>query len=398
MALLGRTKTLLTTGAVLASAWLAGYLLETPFARPLPPRVQSAVHDATEDDGADDAGDEAQADREPGPEDPPALDTADAQEAPTAPIALETRRIRTPPLTETRNVLVVGADRRPDTGRGGRPDTLIVAVLDDRTDHVGLVSVPRDLYVEIPGHGPARINAAFGIARRRGEEPMSLLRRVVEDTLALPIGHTVLVDLAGFEALVDAVGGVPVDVPCAIRDRFVDVRAPGGRRVLDVSAGRHHFDGPTASMYVRSRHGRSDFSRARRQQAVALGIRSKLGGAEGLVRLPGVLDAVGGMLTTDMTRLELLRLARRGARADATKLHGLVFGARETSPHRTPDGRSVLLPRYDAIDAALSRLFEAPPPGERPDVRACPPADVALTRSRGAEGEEPARSTAPTED
>ncbi len=289
-------------------------------------------------------------------------------------------RARTPPLTDTENLLVVGVDRRPDTGRGGRPDTLIVAVLDERSGHVGLVSVPRDLYVEVPGYGPARINASFGIARRLGEAPMELLRRVVADTLSLPIRHTVLVDLAGFEALVDAAGGVTVDVPCAIRDRFLDARAPSGRRTLDLEAGLRHLDGATAGMYVRSRHGRSDFSRARRQQAVALGIRAALSGPEGVVRLPGVLDAVAAMVATDMSRLELLRLARRGVAIDPGHLHGLVFGARETIPHRTADGHSVLLPRYEAIDAALAALFEAPAPGERPSARGCPPAEVALDR------------------
>ncbi len=301
-------------------------------------------------------------------------------------------RARTPALTDTFNVLVVGVDRRADatrsTGRGGRPDTLLVAVLDERSSHVGLVSVPRDLYVEVPGHGPARINAAFGIARSLGEAPLDFLRRVVEDTLSLPIRHTVLVDLAGFEALVDAVGGVEVDVPCAIRDRFVDHRAPSGYRTLDLEAGRRALDGPTAGMYVRSRHGRSDFSRTRRQQAVVLGLRDRLAEPEALLHLPALLDAVDGMVRTDMSRLELLRLARRASRIDPAHLHGLVFGARETAPHRTEDGRQVLLPRYDAIDAALAHLFEAPPPGERPSVRACKPADAALT-SRERQGARP---------
>jgi LCP family protein required for cell wall assembly len=289
-------------------------------------------------------------------------------------------RARTPALEETQNILVVGVDRRPGARRGGRPDTLLVAVLDERSSHVGLVSVPRDLYVDIEGHGPARINTAFSVARRLGEDPMALLRRVVEDTLSLPIRHTILVDLGGFEALVDAVGGVEVAVPCPIRDRFIDPRAPSGHRMLDLEAGAHHLDGTTAGMYVRSRHGRSDFSRTRRQQAVVLGLRHRLAEPSTLLRLPALLDATEAMVRTDLSRLELLRLARRASRVDPSHLHGLVFGARETAPHRTPEGRAVLLPRKDAIDDALAHLFEAPPPGERPSARACKPADVALTR------------------
>jgi len=306
------------------------------------------------------------------------------QPSPAAAEAWQPRVVRTesrttPPLDGTRNYLLVGLDRRTG-GRSGRADTIVVAVFDRGSDHVGLVSIPRDLYVEFPGHGPARINAAFGIARKAGTDGVDLLRRVVEDTLAIPIDHFVAVDLDIFERAVDALGGVSVDVPCPIEDNFVDPRQPTGRRPLVVPAGRVTMDGATAAMYVRSRHGRSDWDRARRQQAVLQAMRDRLLTAGGLARVPTLLDELGANVETDMTGLDLLRLSERALRARPEHVHGLVIGHEQTEHWTTAEGRWVLLPRYDEIDRALASLFSAPGPGARPAGALCPSADVALTR------------------
>jgi LCP family protein required for cell wall assembly len=301
-----------------------------------------------------------------------------APEAP-APPPIETVRTRTPPLASTHNVLIIGLDRRADGQGAGLTDTLIVAVLDQGHDHLGLVGVPRDLYVDIPNHGQGRINVVWNLARRDGKDPIEALGRVIEDALQLPIEHGLAIDLGVFERAVDAVGGVTVDVPCPIVDRFVDPREPDGHRTLDVEVGHVAMDGPTAAMYVRSRHGRSDWSRARRQQAVLLGLRATLTSAGGLSKLPALLDELGASLTTNMRRIELLGLARRVLAVDASHLHGLVIGSKETLGFRTPEGRSVLLPDPEAIRESLSKLFSAPLPGTPLVGSQCEPAGVAIT-------------------
>lgn len=297
--------------------------------------------------------------------------------------ALRVVRTKTPALAGNSNLLLVGLDRRPGASGGGRPDTIMVLSLSDELGHAGIVSIPRDLYLEIPGHGPDRINASFAVARRLKMSPTDLLERVVEDTLGLPIAHSVVVDLAGFEAAIDAIGGVDVDVPCAIADNFIDPRLPGKRRQLDVAAGRQHMDGATAAMYVRSRHGRSDWSRARRQQAVLAAVKRRLVSADGLTRLPGLLDQLREMVVTDMTRAEILALGARLLRVEPAKLHGVVIGYRETRGHRTPEGKSVLLPEPAAIQTKLARLFSADAPGRRPRLAACESKEVALEHRRG---------------
>lgn len=308
-------------------------------------------------------------------------DPAETARAPSAPPRhLRTVKRTTPPLHNTLNILLVGVDRRPGARRGGRTDTIMVAVVDRGSDHVGIVSVPRDLYVEYPGLGPARVNAAFSIARRTGQDELDLLRRVVSDTLAMPIHHGVAVDLTVFERSVDALGGVVVDVPCPIQDNFLDPRTPSGRRSLDVSAGQRHMGGVTAAMYVRSRHGRSDWDRARRQQAVLLALRDRLRSPAGIARIPSLWEELGATVSTDMTRFDMLRLVRRARRTRPEHVHGFVIGYRHTEQWTTPEGRWVLLPRYDEIDTALGGLFSAPAPGTRPAAAVCPPADVALTR------------------
>jgi LCP family protein required for cell wall assembly len=282
------------------------------------------------------------------------------------------------PALDTENVLLIGLDRHGAYKRGGSTDTLVIAAFDRHSDHVGLISVPRDLYVWVEGHGQARINAVYGLARASRQDPLMALQRVIEDTLGLPIAHSLAIDLQVFESAVDAVGGVVVDVDCAIDDNFIDSRVEGARRVLSLDAGPQFMDGATAGMFVRSRHGRSDFARARRQQAVLLALRRKLGSMDGVAQFPALLEGVEGSIETHMSRLQLIQLTRRAVRVAPGHLHGVVLGHREMTGHRTADNRSVLLPDSDAIAQTLSTLFSAPKPGTALPGSPCVARDAAL--------------------
>lgn len=286
--------------------------------------------------------------------------------------------VRSPGLVGTKNILVAGVDRRPGEGGGGLTDTLILVVLDERSGRVGLVSIPRDLAIDIPNHGLDRINTVYGLAAVRGLRPLVQLKETVGELLAVTVHHVVVVNLALFEQLVDALGGVTVEVPCPILDNFLDKRTESGRRLLDVPSGSVHMDGVTTAMYVRSRHGRSDFSRARRQQAVLAGIHRGLLQLGHLGRLPEVWRAVERNVATDLKRYQLLTLAERALTVDGQKLHGLVFSEHEAQPRRDR-GRALLFPNYPAIDRALAQLFTAPPPHVPRDGAVCAPRDIALT-------------------
>ncbi len=289
---------------------------------------------------------------------------------------------RQPTLLGTHNILLAGLDRRPgSTQGGGLTDTLLVIVLRERTGEVGLLSVPRDLWVDIPGFGRDRINTAYGNAWRTGQRPLALLERVMSETLGIPIHQGLVLDLSVFEQLVDAVDGVDVEVACPLVDDFVDGRQTSGRRVIEVAAGRQHMDGATAAMYVRSRHGRSDFSRARRQQAVLVAIQRHLSERGGIGRVPELWATVEGSIVTDLKRYQLLDLAHRAVRLNPSRLPGLVFSDAMAHAERI-NGRAVLVPNFAAIDLGLGGLFRAPAAGREASGGACPPSEVALRRRR----------------
>lgn len=310
----------------------------------------------------------------PRSDEPRTADDTTKEASSTAAAAREstlTRKIETPPLTGTTNLLLIGLDRRPGERGLGRPDTIVVAALSKETNHLGLISIPRDLYVDIPEHGPDRINSTYAVALRLHQKPADLLARVITDTLALPIHHTIVVDLGAFEQLVDALDGVDVDVPCPIVDDFVDPRTENGRRLLDVPEGLVHMDGITAGLYARSRHGRSDWNRARRQQAILFAIKRKAQSMSGLWRLPELLSTLEQWIQSDLSRAEALSLVTSLAGLAREDIHGLVFSPLEAVPTRLDSGKQVLVPEPEAITRALGQLFAAPAPGTPPEHAAC---------------------------
>ncbi|HKO51640.1 MAG TPA: LCP family protein [Polyangiaceae bacterium] len=358
-----RRLAFLSAVIALAAACTLSWLSERPYRRPLLGPVRPAIS--------------ARLAVLTPPVPAPAAASARA-EADSGVVAAPASRVNTPPFEYTDNYLLVGLDRRPFGGGAGLADTLLIAVFDEASDALGLVSIPRDLWVEIPGHAEDRINTVMNVARRAGDDPLALLGRVVENTLGLPISHSLAIDIGVFERAVDALGGVTVNVPCPIVDRFLDPRDATGYRKLDLAAGAARLDGVTAAMYARSRHGRSDFSRARRQQAILVGMRRELSKTSTLVRLPSLFGSFEDSIETDLSRAEVLRLARRLLRVSPTHLHGLVLGVEHVSAMQATGGRAVLRPKPDAISEALNQLFSAPSPGLPQVGSVCPKADVAF--------------------
>ncbi|MCA9672113.1 MAG: LCP family protein [Myxococcales bacterium] len=298
-------------------------------------------------------------------------------------LSFVTEGVATPPLSRTLNILLAGVDTRPG-GWGGRTDALVVLVIDGSSQHVGLISVPRDLLVGIPESDDpraprvaGRINTVYlaGIKQSGTKRGVTLLRRVIRQTLGLSIAHVVFVAHAGFEQLVDAMGGVDVYVQCPIKDSFIDPHAPGGRVPLDLAEGLRHVDGRTALMFARSRHGRGIFDRARRQQALLLAMRDRLVGL-GLDKVKALLPQLRRTVYSDLDVLTIVRLFRRLSRVQRAHIHGLVLDTRQAEPMILADGRWVMMPKPDAIHARLSQLFALAMPGRR--VWKCPPADAGL--------------------
>ena len=161
------------------------------------------------------------------------------------------------------NILLIGSDTRPVEGDPGRSDSLILIRVDPGNRYISMLSFPRDLWVDIPGVGQDKINAAYSIGGAK---------KTIETVKALtgePVHDYLLVDFKGFSSLVDRVGGVWLDVD---RRYFNDNagRAPGTTYAeIDIQPGYQLLDGADALAYVRYRHTDSDFARIRRQQGAA---------------------------------------------------------------------------------------------------------------------------------
>ncbi len=173
------------------------------------------------------------------------------------------------------NIMVLGVDDAATLS-----DTIMVVSISTKKDEpykVAMVSLPRDMYVDIPGFGSSKINAAYTYGQNNdypGGGP-ALSKKVVEQTLDLPIHYYVVMDFTGFKEVINAVGGVDVDVKTAIEDPYYPDYS-SGYAPFSISTGPQHLNGEQALAYARSRQTTSDFDRAARQQQVAVAFKDKV--------------------------------------------------------------------------------------------------------------------------
>lgn len=207
---------------------------------------------------------------------------------------------------ERTNILILGTDVEY-THRGrllpSRSDTMLVASLDPEENRINVVTVPRDTRVQIPGrHGHDKINAALAYGG-----PM-LAAQAVSDLLQVPIHHWVVVKLDGVEALVNALGGIEIDVE---RNMYYVDRAAGLR--ISLKKGRQVLDGEKALQYLRFRHDAyGDIGRVQRQQRFLQAVVKKLLEPMTITRLPQLLDVFRSNVETTMSPGQMLRLANWG--------------------------------------------------------------------------------------
>ncbi|MDH4207622.1 MAG: LCP family protein [Anaerolineae bacterium] len=264
--------------------------------------------------------------------------------------------------TERINILVMGLDQRAGSGLPGRADVIMIANVDPVQNRVVLLSIPRDLWVEIPGHGESRINSAYfygEFERAEGGGP-ELMKETIEHNFGLSIDYYGAMDFQCFKRIIDVLGGITVDVPQDIRDDQYPDDSYGYMRLF-IPAGRQQMNGETALQYVRARHESSDFSRMRRQQQVLLAVREKALRLDIILSIPDLIPLMGEAFSTDVDLQGLLALANMGTGIRFEDIETYFIDESLTIPYVTPDGAQVLLPRMDQIQALISQAFDHSP-------------------------------------
>ena len=275
--------------------------------------------------------------------------------------------------TERLNILLIGTDQRPKEGTYNT-DTLIVVSIDPTTKQVAMFSLPRDSWgIPMPpgplrnAFGPTyqqRINAFFTAVRNRADlvpgtkqtRGYNGLKIVLGELYKLDIKYFVEVNFDGFKQVVDALGGVTINVQIPVTDETYPSDTGRNSRVY-IPSGIQHMTGAEALVYARSRHsGLGDFDRGSRQQRVLTSMREQADIANLIPRIPQLVDAVKATVRTDIPQGELAKLAGLAGSVDTKNIRSYVFAYPR---YGTQDvtGTYRYLPNIAKIRAAVAGAF-----------------------------------------
>jgi LCP family protein required for cell wall assembly len=283
--------------------------------------------------------------------------------------------------TERLNILLIGSDQRPREGTFNT-DTLIVASIDPTTKQVAMFSLPRDstniplppgplrnAYAYSGGVYPKKINSLFTTVRNRADlvpgtsrtRGFNGLKLVLGNLYGLDIKYFVEVNFEGFRQVVDAMGGVTINVQVPVVDNQYPSDTGRTARVY-IPAGIQHMTGAQALVYARSRHGSDDFDRGARQQRVISSMREQADVATIIPRIPQLIAALKATVQTDIPQSELAKLAGLASTVDTKDIRSYVFSFPRYGT-QTPPGVSpyAYLPNATKIRAAVANAFKVDP-------------------------------------
>lgn len=274
-------------------------------------------------------------------------------------------------LSQPTNILLLGTDTANIAARQGlrHSDSMMLVRTDPDKNRISYLSIPRDLYVDIPGHGRQKANTAYQLGGA------ALAVRMVRSLTGLPVHHVAVVQFEDFEDLIDAIGGVTVDVPQRIVSNRFDCPYKTNERCREwpgwtFGKGEQGMNGRRALVYARVREnrldpGESDLTRGERQQQVLRAITGKLTSPTTLVKLPFVGGELLAPLSTDLTAWEFAQLGWIKFRAErANEVHCRLGGRNAFA-----GGQSVIEPEADQNVATLLMFAgksapQPPAPGE----------------------------------
>lgn len=262
------------------------------------------------------------------------------------------------------NILVMGMDRRPEEGDSPtRTDSMFVLTIDPATKRGGILSIPRDLWVEIPypdepGYFEGKINGVFVNGESLGYDGggPGLVKRVIQRELNIPIDHYVLIDFDAFIRVIDDLDGIEVDVPELLVDEtFSETEKPGDYTPLYFEPGLQQMDGQTALNYSRSRTGTDDLDRIRRQQLVIFATIDKAFDLNLLTKAPDLWGTYKDAIETDINEIQIPGFAALARDVPPERIYGLTLG--NATVDAFVDGQSVLLADDVLVQQMVQALF-----------------------------------------
>jgi LCP family protein required for cell wall assembly len=263
--------------------------------------------------------------------------------------------------TDRVTILVMGLDYRDwEAGSSApRSDSMMLFTVDPVAHTAGMLSIPRDLWVEIPGFEHNRINTAYFLGQSYnlpGGGP-TLAMKTVENLLGVPVPYYAVIEFSAFEQMIDEIGGIEVLVAERIKI------SPLGRRSLWLDAEGNHLDGAEALAYARARKTEGgDFDRALRQQQVVLAVRDRIMGFDMIptlvTRAPALYQELQRGILTNMSFDQMISLGLLVTQIDKKEIRrGVIAPPDMVLLQQLPDGADVLKPVPDRIRELRDEIF-----------------------------------------
>lgn len=241
------------------------------------------------------------------------------------------------------NILLLGTDASAERGGTGRTDTIILTTIVPLQPYIGMLSIPRDLWVPIPGVGEQRINTAyfFAEADQPGAGSEAVLQ-TIRQNFNVPVRYYALIRMTELIFLVDALGGVEIELA-----------APQG----GLPAGTHHLNGLQALAFARDRSMGDDFGRMAGTQALLTAVIKKIIQPASWSRLPEILPPLFRAVETNLPAWQYPRLGLAMLRALLTGLDNRSITREMVIPFQTSQGAQVLAPNWEAIRPLMREMF-----------------------------------------
>jgi LCP family protein required for cell wall assembly len=241
------------------------------------------------------------------------------------------------------NILLLGTDDSPERGAVGRTDTIILTTIIPTKPYIGMLSIPRDLWVTVPDVGEQRINTAyfFAEANRPGSGSRAAMQ-TIDMNFGIPVNYYAVIHMYGLVAAVNALGGVDVQL-----------NSPIG----SFPAGAYHLNGDDALAFVRERSSSDDFSRMRRTQLLIVALGTKALQPANWGSLPNFLIAVVRTIDTNIPLWQLPRLLFALLRVPFFGVDSRTISSDMVYPFVTSGGAQVLAPNWDLINPMLLEMF-----------------------------------------